>query len=233
MGGHPRGASVSQILRVVACTAPDDVELAVRLHDTVRDRVKFGFTPYFDAASPDVTLRLGVGHCNPQAALMVDLFRAAGFEARFQPVTISNDVLRGVALTPRLLSHVFTEVKINGRWCRLDSYIVDPPLREAAVGQLRAEGRKLGYGCHVEASDWDGRSDAFSQIATPDLVLEEHEPVRHIEDFYRSSDYLHAAGGMRYTTLLAPLRAASGATSKLINRPIEELRRAGFRGVGR
>jgi transglutaminase-like putative cysteine protease len=119
------------------------IPLAIALHNYVRDEIQFGFTPYFDAASPDMTLKLGTGHCNPQAWLMVELFRAAGFQARFRPSTIRNDVLKGLVWTPPILSHVFTEVLVEGSWKRLDSYIADPPFRDAVVRKLAARAPKL------------------------------------------------------------------------------------------
>ena len=77
-------------------------------------------------------------------------------------MTIDNEILRGVVQAPPRLSHVFTEFYLDGGWFRLDSYIVDPPLRKAALAKLRSEGRKLGYGCHVSANGkWDGTQDSF------------------------------------------------------------------------
>jgi Transglutaminase-like superfamily len=200
-------------------------QLAIVLHDHVRDHVKFGFTPYFDAADPLRTLQIGVGHCNPQARLMVALFRAAGFAARFRPVTINNEVLRRAVQTPPLLSHVFTEVQMKKRWVRLDSYIVDTPLRVAAVAKLRQQGWQLGYGCHASATgEWDGESDSFSQVATPDMVLELHSPVDDIEAFYRSSAYKHRLGPVSFSTLMAPSRLLPSTFAKALNTRLEKLR---------
>ena len=164
-------------------------EHAVALHDYVRDEVLFGFTPYFDAATPERTLRLGIGHCNPQASLMIALFRAAGFEARFRPATIGNDIMRGTADAPTRLSHLFTEVNLEGQWLRLDNYIVDPALRRSAIDRLRRDGRALGYGCHATATGkWDGRSNAFSQVATDSMIYELHDAVDRMRDGIPSID---------------------------------------------
>ncbi|MFN2098518.1 transglutaminase-like domain-containing protein [Altererythrobacter sp. MF3-039] len=202
-----------------------DKALAIAIHDFVRDEIAFGFTPYFDAASPATTLKLKVGHCNPQARLVVALFREAGFEARFQPVTISDEVLRGaVSAVPRL-SHVFAEVRVDGKWVRLDSYIADPALRTAAVERLECEQRVLGYGCHVSATGkWDGKSDSFSQVATPDLIEELHEPVSEIEDFYRSDKYLHRGGPLTFDTMFALGRPLPDLFMTVMNRRLNALR---------
>ncbi len=213
--------------QAVECT-DTKTQLAVALHDYVRDTIAFGFTPFFDAASPTKTLALGVGHCNPQARLMVELFRRAGFSARFQPVTIRDDVLRGAVRAVPQLSHVFTEVKLGGRWVRLDSYIVDPPLRRTAVAKLKAQSRDLGYGCHVTATgDWDGASDCFSQVADPEMIVEVHDPVDDIRTFYASTAYLHRAGPLSFNMMMAPWRIAAPVIMPILNARIEKLRRQG------
>lgn len=202
-------------------------EAAVKLHDYVRDNVLFGFTPYFDAATADQTLRYARGHCNPQARLMVELFRVVGLDARFRPVTIDNKVLRGVIITPRLLSHVFTEVRIEDHWIRLDSYIVDPELRVKALEKLTAEGRELGYGCHASATgEWDGISDSYSQVATPEMIVELHRPYDDIEEFYASPEFLHRRVGLRFSQMMAPWRLAANLSTKLINVGVDRVREA-------
>ncbi|MEL6198859.1 MAG: transglutaminase family protein [Pseudomonadota bacterium] len=200
-------------------------ELAVALHDYVRDEVLFGFTPYFDAATPERTLRLGIGHCNPQATLMIALFRAAGFEARYRPATIGNEIMRGTADTPTRLSHLFTEVNLEGQWLRLDSYIVDPALRRSAIDRLRRDGRALGYGCHATATGkWDGRSNAFSQVATDSMIHELHDAVDDAKTFFASADYRHRVGPLRYNTLLMPTRLITPIAMRAANLRIERMR---------
>ncbi len=206
-------------------TAHSPRELAIALHDVVRDEVLFGFTPYFDAATPERTLQLGIGHCNPQASLMIALFRTAGFEARLRPATIGNDILRGTADTPARLSHLFTEVNLEGQWLRLDSYIDDPALRRSAIDRLRRDGRALGYGCHATATGkWDGRSNAFSQVATDSMIYELHDPVDDLETFFASPAYQHRVGPLRYNTLLMPTRLIAPIAMRAANLRIERMR---------
>lgn len=207
-------------------TASSDRHLLVLLHDLVRDRVQFGFTPFFDSAEPATTFDLGVGHSIPQARLFVELLRREGFEARYAPVTITHELLHGVVRSKLRLSHVFTEVRVDGAWQRLDSYVVDPPLRRAAVERLRARKRRVGYGCHVDASDWDATGDAFSQIAEDRLIAAEHDPVDDLEDFFRSPDYQHRTGPVRYSSLLTPLRLVSDRVIADWNSGVEAVRRA-------
>ncbi len=201
--------------------------LAIALHDYVRDEIAFGFTPYFDAASSEMTLKLGAGHCNPQARLMVELFRTAGFEARFRPSTITNDILNGVAVTPPQLSHIFTEVRMDNNWVRIDSYIADPPLRRAVVEKLERDNLDYGFGCHRAATgEWDGTHDAFSQIADQDMIVELHDPVEDIETFYRSDDYKHRIGPLNYNLMFAPGRLVPSLAMVSLNRRVNALRQS-------
>ena len=219
------------LVDAAAARAEDDSTLAVHLHDVVRDRVRFGFTPWFDAADDVRTWQHGVGHCNPQARLFVGLLRRAGLQARYQPVAIDARVLHGLGRFPPQLSHVFTEVHLGERWIRLDSYIADSPLREAAVARLRAEDRVLGYGVHGSADGrWDGVRDAFSQIATPDLILETHAPVDALEDFYASPAYRHRIGRLAIASWLRPTRLLRGPVERRMNAAVEAVRVAGVAG---
>jgi hypothetical protein len=217
--------SLSQIVAAATQSANDEGDLAVRLHNAVRDHIAFGFTPYFDAATPEQTLKLGVGHCNPQARVMVSLFRLAGLKARYQPVTITDAVLRGAVNAVPKLSHVFTEVKRGDHWARLDSYIVDPALRKPAVARLAQEGQRLGYGCHVTATgEWDGVSNSYAQVATPDLIIAEHPTVDEIEDFYNSENYLHRYGPVSFNTLFSPARVFTPLLLPILNARLNAIR---------
>lgn len=216
---------VAQIVEDARTRVGTGTPLAVALHNYVRDKVAFGFTPYFDAATADMTLKLGAGHCNPQARLMVELLRTAGFEARFRPSTITNAILKGVAFTPPQLSHIFTEVRMNNNWVRIDSYIADPPLRRAAVEKLEREDLDYGFGCHRTATgDWDGTQDAFSQIADQDMIVELHDPVENIETFYRSDAYKHRTGPFSYNLIFAPGRLMPSLAMTSLNRRVNALR---------
>ncbi|KXZ45105.1 hypothetical protein GPECTOR_58g554 [Gonium pectorale] len=148
-----------------------EAERAVAIHDFVRE-LPFGFTPFFDSASPQQTLAYG-GHCNPKGTLMVEMLRRAGLEAHLHAVNINNAILRGcLASPPPVLTHTYTEVKVDGRWLSVDSYIVDTELFARAKQRLLAEGRRLGYGVHVSGTcTWDAASDAFCQFASPQEML--------------------------------------------------------------
>ncbi|CAM9291922.1 unnamed protein product, partial [Hapterophycus canaliculatus] len=155
---------------------------AIALFLFVRDHVKFGFTRRFDTATPEETLKIGMGHCNPQGALFASLLQAEGIPARQRFVNLSNGVLRGVlSPPPARLMHSYVELQLPGQdksgvvggqggetqdWIRVDGYIADPELFHAAQARLAKEGRTEGFGVHVNGvNEWDGASDAFCQMA--------------------------------------------------------------------
>ena len=133
-----------------------------------------------------------------------------------------------VAVENRLSANQDLRIRIRAignRWIRLDSYIVDPKLRAVAVAELKREGRELGYGCHVSATEeWDGHSDSYSQVATPQMTLELHEPVENIEEFYRSTSYKHRIGPISLDLLFAPARIVSPLALRLMNFQVDRLR---------
>ena len=220
----PTAQTIREVVaRVVAMPAPER-EKAIALHDYVRDSVKFGFARYFDAAQPDYTLACGHGHCNPKTRLMVSLLRAIGLEAHQHFVVIPNDILNG-ALPPRLswllppeLSHSYVDVKVEGTWCAIDSYIVDTALLKAAQARLANEGRSLGYGVRADSTNvWDGHGNAFSQFDR-DMVIEDHGRVEDLDAYFRDKKYRNQKFGIRFNTMFIKL------TGKAINSHIERIR---------
>ena len=152
-------------------------ERAVAIHDFVRDKVRFGFTPHFYAMSAADVLAAGVGFSNSKSTLFIAMLRAAGIEARQQFVDLDASVLRGLLdLRTPFVDHSYTEVKLDGSWIATDSYVVDKPLFRAAQAALRTEGRRLGYGVRVDGRvDWDGRSPSFAQLVAGDSSCSRHQ----------------------------------------------------------
>lgn len=192
--------------RVVVGTATEH-EKAIALHDYVRDNVKFGFNKYFDATPPDYTLACGQGHCNPKSRLMVSLFRAAGLESHQHFVVIPKDILKDAIpasrywMIPAEICHSYAEVKVDGTWCALDSYIVDTPLLRGAQDRLAEEGRSLGYGVRADSvNTWDGHSNAFSQFDRS-MMIEDHGRVDDLEAYFRDKKYRNHAFGVRFNTM--------------------------------
>lgn len=199
----------NQIVSLAGARTPKAKAVALFLF--VRDSIKFGFTRHFDRATPEQTLKSGVGHCNPQGALLASLLQAEGIPARQRFVNLSNGVLRGVlSVPPPRLLHSYVEIQlptgesidlpqserkgVTGaceRWIRVDAYIADPALFRAAKARLIREGRKEGHGIHVEGSnEWNGSSDSFCQMADEkSQVTEDLGTFDEPELFYKSPQY--------------------------------------------
>jgi hypothetical protein len=219
--------SVPEVVEQVVTRTTTEREKAIALHDHVRERVKFGFNRYFDAAEPDYTMRCGVGHCNPKSRLLVALFQAAGLESYQHFVVIPKDILKDAIppsrywMIPARLSHSYVDVQVEGTWCAIDSHIVDTPLLLAAQAKLAAEGRAVGYGVRVDSANlWDGQSNAFSQF-DPSLMLQDHGRVQHLDAYFGSSRYRNKMLGLRFNTMFKLMGDAGVAA---INAHIERLR---------
>ena len=178
-------------------------EKAIALHDYVRDKIKFGFNRYFDQSKPNFTIEIGIGHCNPKGEVMVALFQEADLKAYHHFVVLPKGIIRGLIprsmrwLIPAELSHCYTEVKVEGIWCNIDSYVLDGPLLTAARSKLSEEGRPFGYGTHARSTNhWDGRNDAFSQF-DKDMMLEDHGRVDDLRTYYRSDRYRNRVFGLQ------------------------------------
>eukprot|EP00243_Klebsormidium_subtile_P007538 TRINITY_DN3356_c0_g1_i3.p1 TRINITY_DN3356_c0_g1~~TRINITY_DN3356_c0_g1_i3.p1 ORF type:complete len:248 (-),score=28.36 TRINITY_DN3356_c0_g1_i3:146-889(-) len=216
------------------CRTP--VEKAVRIHDYVRE-IPFGFTAWFDAASPTQTVKANRGHCNPKSALFVELLRETGLEARQHVVNIDNRILRGCfsAPPPSPITHTYSEVKLNDRWVKTDSYIVDTPhfgAAKARFSRLAKEGETLGYGVHANGTnEWDGIEDAFSQFADiKGMLIEDMGVVGDWRDVVRKEGYANKAGGLGVSTWLLPARLfPAGVFQRWINKDIDGITREASR----
>lgn len=205
-------------------------EKAIRLHDYVREEVKFGFSRYFDAASPDYTMSFGAGHCNPKSRLMVALFRAAGLEAFQHFVVIPKDILEGVTpaymwwMIPTKLNHSYVEVKVEGVWSEIDSFIVDTSLLKAAQARLPGESRSMGYGVRIDSTNqWGGQNRAFSQF-DPKMMIEDHGRIDDLEGYFRSRKYHHKILGVRFNTTF---NLMGERMARKLNSYIDQIRQLG------
>ena len=199
--------SVRELAGRTTAGCASERERAVALHDYVRDTVAFGFNPRFDIGPPEYVLSRRLGHCNPKSELMVALFREAAFEAHQHFVAIRSDILKGAIpasrawIVPAELSHSYVDVQVDGRWCAIDSFIIDTRLLDAAQARLAAEGRAIGYAVRRDSiNTWDGQSDAFSQFS-PAMMLEDHGRVEDLDAYFRSPRYRHRLFGLRFNTL--------------------------------
>ncbi len=218
---HPE---IVKLSRTLTGGTLNDREKAVRIHDFVRDRINFGWTSAFYNQSASAVLRAGVGFCNTKSTLFTALLRAAEIPSRQHFVSINARIVTDfIAPGTAFVDHSFTEVHLDGEWHRVDSYIVDRPLAESARRRLAKEGRMLGYGVHRHGvSEWDGRSDAFSQFVDDgrcsDLSDADHGVFADVGEFYKS--------GRAVNRLPFPITLLFGVFSREANRRIQALRRA-------
>ena len=219
--------TVQVVIETIVAKTSTEREKAIELHDYVRENVKFGFNKYFDTSPPDYTLSCGHGHCNPKSRLMVALFRAAGLECYQHFVVIPKDILKGAIppsrywMIPAELSHSYVEVKVEGKWCMIDSFIVDTPLLKGALARLAQENRPLGYGVRTDSiNTWDGQTNAFSQF-DQSMMIEDHGRVDDLDAYFRDEKYRHVVLGMSFNIIFR-LMGEIGAAP--INVNIETIR---------
>ena len=217
---HPR---IAALAKDVTASAGTDRAAAIVVHDWVRDQSAFGIPRGFYDSSATQTLDAGVGYCNTKVNLFSALLRARGIATRIRVMDLSAQVLGGLFNpgTP-YVDHAITEVFLEGRWVKVDSYVVDTPLVKSAERKLAASGAKAGFGIHLDGkSSWDGSSDNFIQCvdsgAIKDYVLKDHGLFIDVADFYART-----ADARNRKTLVSGLGIWIGAP--FINRQIDTIR---------
>jgi hypothetical protein len=195
-------------------------EIAIALHDYVRDHVEFGFNRYFDKSEPSMTINLGLGHCIPKGRLMTALLRAVNIESFLHFVLLPKQILKGAVtkaayfLVPEELSHCYTEVRLGGKWYRTDSYILDRRLFKAAKNELLRVGDKIGYGTHCQGTNtWEGNTDSFSQYCK-EFELADHGRVDDVESYFNSKIYHNRFFGIKLGSIYQLIGGKLEARSK-------------------
>lgn len=179
--------------------ASNNKEKALCIYAHVRDEVLFGWAPeFYDQRASDV-LECKVGFCNTKATLFVAMLRAAGIPARMHMVTITSDIIAPFVSTGGpFVDHAYTEVYLNERWVKVDSYTVDTRLWRNAVRQLAATDRVVGFGAHRDGeNDWDGESDSFVQFVDNGaykLTSKDFGVQEDLQAFYASGQGMNRMG---------------------------------------
>ncbi len=188
---HPR---IIALAKEITNNAETERKRAILLHNWVRDQIRFGIPREFYEASATQILDAKVGYCNSKASLFNALLRASTIPSRIRMMDLSAQVLHGL-FDPgtSYVDHALTEVFLDGRWLKVDSYVVDRPLVIAATKKLAATKGKAGFGIHADGqSDWDGRSDNFIQYmnneSIRDYVLKDHGLFIDVAEFYRKAE---------------------------------------------
>ncbi len=216
----PRVIDATNAVIANAATAK---EKAILIHDFVRDEVKFGFSSRFYADRASDVLETRVGFCNTKTTLFIAMLRVAGIEARQRFVNIDSAIVRDfVGVNTSYVDHSYAEVKLDGRWLKVDSYIVDQTLADRARARLKREGKVIGFGVHRDGTSiWDGANDAFSQYvnnnALATLSTKDYGVFDDVAAFYASGN------GVNELPWLG--RLAFGFVSRAANEKIDRVRR--------
>lgn len=198
-----------------------DRDTAVNIHNFVRDTVRFGWRSKFYAMTAAQVMDAGVGYCNTKSTLFVALLRGAGIPARQRFVSINADILEPFVKLPQpYVDHSYSEVWLDDRWLRVDSYIPDPELFARAQARLAAEQRVMGYGVHrLGVNAWDGQSDAFAQFVRSDeapITDRSYGVYRDTAAFYAQAERGEKLSGVRRFVLPIAIRFSDGAVRRFL-----------------
>jgi len=166
---------------------------AIAIHNFVRDEILFGFNKKFYDMKASEVLEAKQGFCNNKSIIFVAMLRGAGIPCRLVYVDIDKKILNGM-VDPRspYVDHSYTEVFLNDKWIKLDSYITDQNMFENAQKKLKLAKENLGFGVHSNGTCfWDGENDAFSQYLKSDssnISTREYGIFDDISDFYERVD---------------------------------------------
>ena len=215
--------SVQDKARELTRDAKSARDKLARLFLFVRDGIAFGFPPEGDFVRASETLERGLGQCNTKATLLLALCKAAGLSARIHFSLISREIQKGFftgiayRLLPRELSHSWIEVEIDGQWRRIDTFINDLALFDAAKAEVRRRGWQTGFSVALKdgeaSAELDLEHEAFQQMQA---VTDDHGSWDDPADYYASPLYRNRPGALR---LWVYRRMIAG-----INRRVEALR---------
>ncbi len=175
-----------------------------RIFQFVRDGIRFGFPINGDFVKASETVRLGYGQCNTKATLLLALCKAVGIPARIHFSLITKDIQKGFFtglaywLMPKEISHSWIEVEIEGRWRRIDTFINDLELFEAAKAKIKCLGWSVGYSVAQEddeaSADLDLENEVYQQMAA---VTADHGIWDDPAAYYVSDNYRNRPDGLR------------------------------------
>lgn len=175
-----------------------------RIFCFVRDDIRFGFPVKGDFVKASETIRLGCGQCNTKATLLLALCKAAGIPARIHFSLITKDIQRGFFsglaywLMPKEISHSWIEVEIENQWRRIDTFINDKKLFNAAKAKIKRLGWSVGYSVALENGEASAELDldnaVYQQMAA---VTDDHGIWDDPAPYYESDNYRNRPDGVR------------------------------------
>jgi hypothetical protein len=164
------------------------------VYNFVRDDIAFGYNASDDLPASTV-LADGIGQCNTKGTLLMALLRAVGVACRFHGFTIDKALQKGAItgvayqLAPRDIIHSWVEIWSEGRWVRLEGFILDRKYLQALQRRfVDHQGPFCGYGAatpnlQCAPVDWmgkdtfiqkDGINRDFGLYDTPDDFYAQH-----------------------------------------------------------
>jgi hypothetical protein len=182
-------------------------EKVLKIHEFVREKIKYGFTRKFDAAGPEYTITSGFGHSIPQTILFQKMLEEIEINSLVHFVTISKEMLWKTVpdiffhLLPPTITHAYIEVNISGRYFKTDSYVIEKKLLSKAKAKLIEENMEYGYGTFAEVnlSDWDGSFDLFTQFRR-DEIEEDHGSFSDYREYLENfQSYKHKLLGVHFS----------------------------------
>lgn len=194
-----------------------------RLHDYVRDDIKFGFPATGDLTKASDTIRLRLGQCNTKSTLLLALCKAVGIPAQVHFSLISKEIQRGFFtglayhLMPREISHSWLEVQIDDEWKRTDGYINDTLLQASSQRTLKQRGWTTGFSVALGAAGQDyGSCATFGTFQQMAAVTDDHGVYDEPSDYFKSECYKNRPGPIRL--ILYRLKVAA------VNRRVQAIR---------
>lgn len=206
-----------------------DTQKVIAIHEFIK-ALPFGCVAGFDHVPAAAVLRSGYGDCHTKGTLFVALMRCVGLPSRLRFVTLASDFLYGIITPPQnIVIHAIGEVYLDGRWVQTDTYVADVELENSAEKLLLAQGRKLGYGIHLNgARQWDAFNDAHAQSSAADASsqpLQDWGVAHDPEQFYANVDDPSLRRG--WLTRVKWMLAAG-----LINRRTQQVRMGATQSAG-
>jgi hypothetical protein len=183
--------------------------------------------PFKTVADPTVltsadVLRARSGDSHTKGLLFVAMLRCLGIPARLRLVRLGPAFLQGLLSTDgRCVSHALTEVYLGARWMKVDAYCVDLQLGLAARARLLRDGRRMGYGVHMNGQIvWEGKGDALGCFSPNDPLS------LPVQDLGVYDDPSHFAQSGLAPQMNWAEQARWSLSTALLNRRIKALRRS-------
>jgi hypothetical protein len=216
---HPLVQAKAEELTADSLTRTDCLE---NIFYFVRDGIRFGFPPKWDAVKASETIQYGIGYCNTKATLLLALCRAAGIPVRIHAGLIGIEIMRGVfpsivfPFLPTAGGHSWSEIRIDDEWKAIDSYINDKRFYDGALQRLRESAKTNGFSIsHAKgpsSCEFNFGEKGFVHMGA---VVEDHGIWDDYSEYMSSDDYF----GMNRVQL-----ACFSWVAKTSNRNIERIR---------